>query len=159
MVADRHRFLRALGRLKPVPPALDALPEKLREQIKASMARFDARARAVPTPTYPEELPVSAQRELILETLRAHQVVIICGETGSGKTTQLPKMCLELGRGIGGLILSFLEDQARLGGAGQVELHAQTYVRSFYERHGYAAVGEPFFEVDIEHVRMTRRLE
>ncbi len=104
MVADRHRFLRALGRLKPVPPALDALPEKLREQIKASMARFEARARAVPTPTYPEELPVSAQRELILETLQAHQVVIICGETGSGKTTQLPKMCLELGRGIGGLI-------------------------------------------------------
>ena len=48
---------------------------------------------------FPEELPVSGQREVIMEALRSNQVVIVCGETGSGKTTQLPKICLELGRG------------------------------------------------------------
>ena len=48
---------------------------------------------------FPEELPVSSQRQLIQDALQAHQVVIVCGETGSGKTTQLPKICLELGRG------------------------------------------------------------
>ena len=48
---------------------------------------------------FPEELPVSSQRQLIQDALQSHQVVIVCGETGSGKTTQLPKICLELGRG------------------------------------------------------------
>jgi ATP-dependent helicase HrpA len=48
---------------------------------------------------FPEELPVSSQRQVIQKALQAHQVVIVCGETGSGKTTQLPKICLELGRG------------------------------------------------------------
>ena len=48
---------------------------------------------------FPEELPVSSQRQIISEALQSHQVVIVCGETGSGKTTQLPKICLELGRG------------------------------------------------------------
>lgn len=51
---------------------------------------------------YPEELPVSQRREEIKRLIAAHQVVIVCGETGSGKTTQLPKMCLELGRGLNG---------------------------------------------------------
>lgn len=48
---------------------------------------------------FPEELPVSGQREQIMAALREHQIVIVCGETGSGKTTQLPKICLALGRG------------------------------------------------------------
>ena len=48
---------------------------------------------------FPEELPVSGQRQLIKDALNSHQVVIVCGETGSGKTTQLPKICLDLGRG------------------------------------------------------------
>ena len=48
---------------------------------------------------FPEELPVSGQRQIIKDALQAHQVVIVCGETGSGKTTQLPKICLDLGRG------------------------------------------------------------
>src|SRR5689334_11407100 len=51
--------------------------------------------------TYPAELPVSARRDDIAEAIRDHQVVIVAGETGSGKTTQLPKICLELGRGLG----------------------------------------------------------
>ncbi|WP_308874648.1 DEAD/DEAH box helicase [Thiothrix subterranea] len=62
------------------------------------------RLQNLPKPTYPEELPVAARRADILAAIQAHQVIIICGETGSGKTTQLPKMCLELGRGVDGFI-------------------------------------------------------
>ncbi|HCY64533.1 MAG TPA: ATP-dependent RNA helicase HrpA [Oxalobacteraceae bacterium] len=58
----------------------------------------------LPPIVFPEELPVSGRREEIAAALRAHQVVIVSGETGSGKTTQLPKICLELGRGQAGLI-------------------------------------------------------
>jgi ATP-dependent helicase HrpA len=58
-------------------------------------------ARPVPNITYPESLPVSSRRDEIARALGGHQVVIVCGETGSGKTTQLPKIALELGRGLG----------------------------------------------------------
>jgi ATP-dependent helicase HrpA len=58
----------------------------------------------VPTISYPAELPVSQRRDDIAEAIRNHQVVIVAGETGSGKTTQLPKICLELGRGTNGMI-------------------------------------------------------
>src|SRR5687768_18452613 len=54
--------------------------------------------------TYPAELPVSARRDDIAAAIRDHQVVIVAGETGSGKTTQLPKICLEVGRGRAGMI-------------------------------------------------------
>ena len=64
-----------------------------------------ARRRAlVPEITYPEDLPVSERRDDIAAAIRDHQVVVVAGETGSGKTTQLPKICLELGRGIEGTI-------------------------------------------------------
>ncbi|MCG7757087.1 MAG: hypothetical protein LZF63_10585, partial [Nitrosomonas sp.] len=58
----------------------------------------------LPNPTYAEELPVNLRREEIKQAIENHQVVIICGETGSGKTTQIPKICLELKRGVNGLI-------------------------------------------------------
>ncbi|MDP2241413.1 MAG: ATP-dependent RNA helicase HrpA [Burkholderiales bacterium] len=64
----------------------------------------EQRLRNLPQPTYPEELPVVARREEIARAITANQVVIVCGETGSGKTTQLPKICLELKRGVTGLI-------------------------------------------------------
>ncbi|HUD39445.1 MAG TPA: DEAD/DEAH box helicase, partial [Streptosporangiaceae bacterium] len=67
-------------------------------------ARIEARRRAVPHITYPAELPVSQRKDEIARAIRDHQVVIIAGETGSGKTTQIPKICLELGRGINGQI-------------------------------------------------------
>ncbi len=67
-------------------------------------ARLDRRRAAVPEITYPEALPVSQKKDEILAAIRDHQVVIVAGETGSGKTTQLPKICLELGRGIDGMI-------------------------------------------------------
>ncbi|MCK6210262.1 ATP-dependent RNA helicase HrpA [Georgenia sp. EYE_87] len=67
-------------------------------------AQLETRRAALPRITYPEQLPVSARREEIAAAIRDHQVVIVAGETGSGKTTQIPKICLELGRGITGLI-------------------------------------------------------
>ncbi len=63
-----------------------------------------ARRAAMPPISYPAELPVSQRRDEIAQVIRDHQVVIIAGETGSGKTTQLPKICLELGRGVDGQI-------------------------------------------------------
>jgi ATP-dependent helicase HrpA len=71
---------------------------------RRSPAELEARRRNLPEPTFPEELPVSARRDEIAAAIRAHQVVIVCGETGSGKTTQLPKICLGIGRGVDGLI-------------------------------------------------------
>ena len=71
------------------------------EQLEARRA---ARAAAVPPITYPEHLPVVDRRDDIAAAIRDHQVVVIAGETGSGKTTQIPKICLELGRGLDGLI-------------------------------------------------------
>src|SRR5579864_6072045 len=63
-----------------------------------------ARRAAMPPISYPAELPVSQRKDEIAEVIRDHQVVIIAGETGSGKTTQIPKICLELGRGVTGQI-------------------------------------------------------
>jgi ATP-dependent helicase HrpA len=67
---------------------------------------FDPQQRLanLPRPTYPDELPVVARREEIARAIGANQVVIVCGETGSGKTTQLPKICLDINRGVHGLI-------------------------------------------------------
>ncbi len=65
---------------------------------------MEARRATVPAIRYPEELPVSQRRDDLAEAIRKHQVVIVAGETGSGKTTQLPKICLELGRGVRGMI-------------------------------------------------------
>ena len=107
MLGDRYRLqsqldkLAAAGSLERVPSA--AL-EKLKRKICASRDLAQARAGRVPAIGYPPELPISGCRDIILETLAQHQVVIIAGETGSGKTTQLPKMCLEAGRGVTGLI-------------------------------------------------------
>ncbi|MDN5586617.1 MAG: hypothetical protein L0G69_08630, partial [Brevibacterium sp.] len=68
-------------------------------------ARLTAARKAQPVEvTYPENLPVSAAKDEIAEAIRDNQVVIVAGETGSGKTTQLPKICLELGLGVNGLI-------------------------------------------------------
>ena len=73
-------------------------------KAEQSILKRQQRLEAAPNPEYPDSLPVVEQREQILAAIRAHQVVILCGETGSGKTTQLPKICLEAGRGVAGLI-------------------------------------------------------
>ncbi|MDP9498012.1 MAG: ATP-dependent RNA helicase HrpA, partial [Actinomycetota bacterium] len=74
------------------------------ERVERAEQRLAQRAADLPRITYPEALPVSARRDEILAAIRDFQVVVVAGETGSGKTTQLPKMCLELGRGVHGLI-------------------------------------------------------
>ena len=102
--ADRPRLRRDLRRLPKRPRSLDELPEALRLAIADSAARVIARANALPKPDFPPELPVNQRKAEIAAAIRDHQVVIVCGETGSGKTTQLPKICLELGRGVAGLI-------------------------------------------------------
>ena len=71
---------------------------------RPSEAEVARRASLVPPVRYPEELPVSGRRDDIAAAIRDHQVVVVAGETGSGKTTQIPKICLELGRGVKGLI-------------------------------------------------------
>ena len=71
---------------------------------RSTEARRAARAATVPPITYPEHLPVVDRRDDIAAAIRDHQVVVIAGETGSGKTTQIPKICLELGRGLDGVI-------------------------------------------------------
>jgi len=77
---------------------------KLEAEVERKEAALAARAASVPKIVYPEELPVSQRKDDILEAIRDNQVVIIAGETGSGKTTQIPKICLELGRGVRGMI-------------------------------------------------------
>ena len=78
--------------------------DKLVDDVQRSEAQARARLAGLPQVTYPEELPISAKRGEIARAIEAHQVVIVCGETGSGKTTQLPKICLELARGVQGMI-------------------------------------------------------
>ena len=76
------------------------LLERLREQVCASIALREERRINVPKISYPPELPITARKDEIISAIRNHQVVVIAGETGSGKTTQIPKMCLEAGMGI-----------------------------------------------------------
>ena len=78
--------------------------ERLVAEVAKAEERVARRRDAVPPVSYPPELPVSARHDELLETIRDHQVVVVAGETGSGKTTQIPKLCLELGRGVRGAI-------------------------------------------------------
>jgi ATP-dependent helicase HrpA len=73
-------------------------------ELDRAAARVAARRKSVPVISYPPELPISQKKDEIKAAIRDHQVVIVAGETGSGKTTQLPKICLELGRGVTGQI-------------------------------------------------------
>jgi ATP-dependent helicase HrpA len=110
-VRDRVRFMRRLADLekpkKGVPVAgvvdIDGLVGLVAEVAAAEQTLAEREAR-VPAIAYPEDLPVTQRRDDLLEALRDHQVVIVAGDTGSGKSTQLPKLCLELGRGRRGLI-------------------------------------------------------
>ncbi|MBF0368993.1 MAG: ATP-dependent RNA helicase HrpA [Magnetococcales bacterium] len=107
MIRDRLRLSRRLKtvrqRLKKGQPTSRMLGE-IKQEIDTSQAERQKRADHLPTPHYPPQLPVAQRREEIAKLIKQHQVVVLCGETGSGKTTQLPKICLEAGRGIGGII-------------------------------------------------------
>lgn len=78
--------------------------QSIQEQAKQSAALLSKKRANVPTIEFPENLPVSEKAADIAEAIKQHQVVIIAGETGSGKTTQIPKICLTLGRGVRGVI-------------------------------------------------------
>jgi ATP-dependent helicase HrpA len=99
---DEHRLRRRLQQVGK-SPRRDAERTRIAAQLERAEQLVAARRAAVPTISYPD-LPVTAKRSEIAATIRDHQVVVVAGETGSGKTTQLPKICLELGRGIRGTI-------------------------------------------------------
>jgi ATP-dependent helicase HrpA len=101
-IRDAHRLARKVDRLRRGGGA-EAL-ERLDAEIGVAEARIEARRAALPDVSYPPELPVSARRDDLRAAIAEHQVVVVAGETGSGKTTQLPKICLELGRGVRGAI-------------------------------------------------------
>ncbi|MEU6161853.1 ATP-dependent RNA helicase HrpA [Streptomyces sp. NPDC047130] len=86
------------------PEARAAVLAEIAAEVDKAEARMAERASRVPAVTYPQNLPVSQKKDAIAEAIRDHQVVIVAGETGSGKTTQIPKICLELGRGVRGMI-------------------------------------------------------
>jgi ATP-dependent helicase HrpA len=106
MLADARRLGRHADRAAGLRDrqAHEQAVTKLARDIERARARRQQRSQSVPAISYPQELPVSQRRDEIAAAIRDHQVVIVAGETGSGKTTQLPKICLELGRGIAGQI-------------------------------------------------------
>jgi HrpA-like RNA helicase len=105
-IRDQRRLRRRLDGARKIrgPDALDEVLDKIEREISAAEQRVQARRARLPTVSYPAELPVSQRKDDLLAAIRDHQVVIVAGETGSGKTTQLPKICLELGRGVLGMI-------------------------------------------------------
>ncbi|MER7459802.1 ATP-dependent RNA helicase HrpA [Micromonospora sp. NPDC126480] len=106
MFRDQRRLQRRLDGVRKLrdPQRRESALAEIAADVAQAEARIASRRTAVPTITYPPALPVSERRDDIAAAIRDHQVVIVAGETGSGKTTQLPKICLELGRGVNGLI-------------------------------------------------------
>ena len=104
MARDQKRLRRRLDGLKGMrgngerAAALAAIAEEL----AAAEAKLERRRASVPAIRYPDTLPISARTDDIVAALEQHQVVVVAGETGSGKSTQLPKICLEMGRGVRG---------------------------------------------------------
>ena len=106
MLRDQHRLRRRLDGVRGVRDAAarDDIVTKVAAEVEAAEGRVARRRAAMPEITYPEALPVSRRKDEIRDAIEKNQVVIVAGETGSGKTTQLPKICLELGLGVKGLI-------------------------------------------------------
>ncbi|MEU9565639.1 ATP-dependent RNA helicase HrpA [Streptomyces sp. NPDC048161] len=103
---DAHRLGRRLEGARRIrkPEARQAVLDEIAAEAGQAAERLSSRAARMPALSYPEQLPVSQKKDEILEAIRDHQVVIVAGETGSGKTTQIPKICMELGRGVRGMI-------------------------------------------------------
>ncbi|WEH34363.1 ATP-dependent RNA helicase HrpA [Streptomyces sp. AM 4-1-1] len=103
---DAHRLGRRLEGARRIrkPEARQSVLDEIAAEAGKAAERLAARAARMPALSYPEQLPVSQKKDEILEAIRDHQVVIVAGETGSGKTTQIPKICMELGRGVRGMI-------------------------------------------------------
>ncbi|WP_046733696.1 ATP-dependent RNA helicase HrpA [Streptomyces humi] len=103
---DAHRLGRRLEGARKIrkPEARAAVLAEIEAEVARAEERMAGRRAVVPAVSYPEQLPVSQKKDEIAAAIRDHQVVIVAGETGSGKTTQIPKICLELGRGVRGMI-------------------------------------------------------
>ncbi|MET8801678.1 ATP-dependent RNA helicase HrpA [Streptomyces sp. NPDC004546] len=103
---DAHRLGRRLEGARKIlkPEARAAVLAEIEAEVGKAEVRMAERRSRVPAIGYPEQLPVSQKKDAIAAAIRDHQVVIVAGETGSGKTTQIPKICLELGRGVRGMI-------------------------------------------------------
>ncbi|CAM5288628.1 ATP-dependent RNA helicase HrpA OS=Streptomyces glaucescens OX=1907 GN=hrpA PE=4 SV=1 [Streptomyces glaucescens] len=103
---DAHRLGRRLEGARKIrkPEARAAVLAEIEAEVAKAEERMAGRRSRVPAIRYPEQLPVSQKKDEIAAAIRDHQVVIVAGETGSGKTTQIPKICLELGRGVRGMI-------------------------------------------------------
>lgn len=107
MLVDQRRLsacIHGIGKIKS-QEAQQAVAAEIQQQIEQARLRVEQRKSAVQNPiVFPESLPVSQRKVEIQKLLSEHQVIVVAGETGSGKTTQLPKMCLELGFGNLGMI-------------------------------------------------------
>ncbi|WP_030190331.1 ATP-dependent RNA helicase HrpA [Streptomyces violaceorubidus] len=103
---DAHRLGRRLEGARKIrkPEARAAVLAEIETEVARAEQRIGERRARVPAVSYPEQLPVSQKKDEIAAAIRDHQVVIVAGETGSGKTTQIPKICVELGRGVRGMI-------------------------------------------------------
>ncbi|KWA18001.1 ATP-dependent RNA helicase HrpA [Burkholderia territorii] len=136
-------------RREPGQPAAKGAPQAAGERVprRERPPRAAVAPNPVPPITYPESLPVSGKRDEIARAIAGHQVVIVCGETGSGKTTQLPKICLDLGRGLGA------------GGTGLIgHTQPRRLAASSTGRRIAEELGTPFGEVVGYKVRFTDNL-
>jgi ATP-dependent helicase HrpA len=107
MIADQRLLrqrLRRIRRQRQRGRSVAEMRARLEADIARSRSRREARQRDLPRLEFPSDLPIVEHRREIVQAIGAHQVIVVCGETGSGKSTQLPKMCLEAGRGVAGLI-------------------------------------------------------
>ena len=106
MLRDRRRFQRRLRRLKGRRDkgVREAGLQKLSKHIEESISRAEKRRQSLVKQEFRSDLPILDSRLELAEAIRENQVVIVCGETGSGKTTQLPRICLDIGRGLFGMI-------------------------------------------------------
>lgn len=98
-----RRRLKQIGQIKEANKYAHAI-EQLEAKVERSKRLVETKKEAVPTIRFPPELPVSQKSEEIAAAIKDNQVVVVAGETGSGKTTQIPKICMQLGRGIKGQI-------------------------------------------------------
>ncbi|MFE1044315.1 ATP-dependent RNA helicase HrpA [Streptomyces olivaceus] len=103
---DAHRLGRRLEGARKIrkPEARATVLAEIEAEVAKAEQRIGERRARVPDVSYPAQLPVSQKKDEIAAAIRDHQVVIVAGETGSGKTTQIPKICVELGRGVRGMI-------------------------------------------------------
>jgi len=99
----RRKIQSIQSRLKASKPVEETLVN-LQNQVDKSARQYQLRLQNKPLTSYPEDLPVSQKHDEIVAAIKNNQVIIICGETGSGKTTQLPKMCIDAGLGVAGMI-------------------------------------------------------